>query len=96
MNFALAHVLGATLQTAMFNAPLVVIVGWGLKKQMVSNLSHTSSKTLGLIFTGSKFSDLRCRSFDSCYYCSRQLSTGQEIQLPGGCTLRLGVSYHSW
>lgn len=37
MNFALAHVLGATLQTAMFNAPLVVIVAWGLKKDMVND-----------------------------------------------------------
>ena len=37
MNFALAHVLGATLQTAMFNAPLVVIVAWGLKKEMVND-----------------------------------------------------------
>ena len=36
MNFALAHVLGATIQTALFNAPLVVIVGWGLHKHMVS------------------------------------------------------------
>lgn len=34
MNFALAHVLGATLQTALFNGPLVVIVGWGLHKPM--------------------------------------------------------------
>jgi Ca2+:H+ antiporter len=34
MNFALSHVLGATLQTALFNAPLVVIVGWGLDKAM--------------------------------------------------------------
>ncbi|EPE02336.1 ca2+ h+ antiporter [Ophiostoma piceae UAMH 11346] len=34
MNFALAHVLGATLQTAMFNGPLVVIVGWGLHRPM--------------------------------------------------------------
>ena len=37
MNFALAHVLGATLQTAMFNAPLVVIVSWGLNKHMVND-----------------------------------------------------------
>ncbi|KAF7560774.1 hypothetical protein G7046_g3372 [Stylonectria norvegica] len=37
MNFALAHVLGATLQTALFNAPLVVIVGWGLGKGMDLN-----------------------------------------------------------
>lgn len=34
MNFALAHVLGATLQTAMFNGPLAVIVGWGLHRPM--------------------------------------------------------------
>lgn len=35
MNFALAHVLGATIQTALFNSSLVVIVGWGLHKEMV-------------------------------------------------------------
>ena len=34
MNFALSHVLGATLQTALFNGPLIVIVGWGLDKKM--------------------------------------------------------------
>lgn len=34
MNMALSHVLGATLQTALFNAPLTVIVGWGLGKGM--------------------------------------------------------------
>ena len=37
MNFALAHVLGATLQTALLNAPLVVVVGWGLQKDMSLN-----------------------------------------------------------
>ncbi|TVY42541.1 Vacuolar cation/proton exchanger [Lachnellula occidentalis] len=37
MNFALSHVLGATIQTALFNAPLVVIVGWGLGKNMDLN-----------------------------------------------------------
>jgi Ca2+:H+ antiporter len=34
MNFALSHVLGATLQTALFNGPLVVLVGWGIGKPM--------------------------------------------------------------
>ncbi|KAH9987950.1 hypothetical protein F4779DRAFT_611198 [Xylariaceae sp. FL0662B] len=29
INFALSHCIGATIQTAMLNAPLVVIVGWG-------------------------------------------------------------------
>lgn len=37
MNFALSHVLGATLQTALFNAPLVVLVGWGLGRPMGLN-----------------------------------------------------------
>lgn len=37
MNMALSHVLGATIQTALFNAPLVVIVGWGLGKDMDLN-----------------------------------------------------------
>ncbi|KAH6704004.1 Ca2+/H+ antiporter [Leptodontidium sp. MPI-SDFR-AT-0119] len=37
MNFALSHVLGATIQTALFNAPLVIIVSWGLGKQMDLN-----------------------------------------------------------
>ena len=37
MNFALSHVLGATLQTALFNGPLTIIVGWGLGKEMDLN-----------------------------------------------------------
>lgn len=34
MNFALSHVLGATIQTTLFNGPLVVIIGWGLNRSM--------------------------------------------------------------
>ncbi|OAA69042.1 Ca2+/H+ antiporter [Cordyceps fumosorosea ARSEF 2679] len=34
MNFALSHVLGSTLQTALFTAPLTVVVGWALQKPM--------------------------------------------------------------
>ena len=37
MNFALAHCMGATIQTALFNSSLVVIVGWGLNKAMDLN-----------------------------------------------------------
>lgn len=37
MNFALSHVLGATIQTALFNAPLTIIVSWGLRKPMDLN-----------------------------------------------------------
>lgn len=37
MNFALAHVLGATIQTALFNSSLIVIIGWGISKGMDLN-----------------------------------------------------------
>jgi len=37
INFALYHCLGPSIQTALFNGPLVVIVGWGLGKPMDLN-----------------------------------------------------------
>ncbi|QIX01240.1 hypothetical protein AMS68_006757 [Peltaster fructicola] len=37
MNFALAHVLGASIQTALLNTPLVVLVAWGLGKPLSLN-----------------------------------------------------------
>lgn len=37
INFALFHCLGPSIQTALLNAPLAVIVGWGLDKQMSLN-----------------------------------------------------------
>ncbi|KAF2752103.1 hypothetical protein M011DRAFT_463580 [Sporormia fimetaria CBS 119925] len=37
MNFALFHCIGPSIQTALFNAPLVVIVGWILGKDMDLN-----------------------------------------------------------
>ncbi|PBP26289.1 hypothetical protein BUE80_DR002633 [Diplocarpon rosae] len=37
VNFALYHCLGPSIQTALFNAPLVVIVGWILGKPMDLN-----------------------------------------------------------
>ncbi|KAL8971455.1 MAG: hypothetical protein Q9183_001045 [Haloplaca sp. 2 TL-2023] len=46
MNFALAHVLGATIQTALFNGPLVVIVGWGLGKAMDLNFEIFNAAVL--------------------------------------------------
>lgn len=38
MNFALSHVLGASIQTALFNTPLLIIVGWGIDVKMDLNL----------------------------------------------------------
>lgn len=40
MNFALSHVLGSTIQTALFVTPLVVFVGWGLKIPMDLNFTQ--------------------------------------------------------
>ncbi|KAL4889103.1 Sodium/calcium exchanger protein-domain-containing protein [Aspergillus ambiguus] len=37
INFALFHCLGPSIQTALLNAPLAVIVGWGLDKPMGLN-----------------------------------------------------------
>ena len=47
MNLALAHVLGATIQTSLFNAPLAVLVGWGLGLPM--NLSFSLFNIVVLI-----------------------------------------------
>lgn len=72
MNFALAHVLGATIQTALFNSSLVVIVGWGLGKAMVSEPPSTIVESL-LIFTEPGFRNLqRCTSHLG-YHCRRKL-----------------------
>lgn len=37
INFALFHCLGASIQTALLNGPLAVIVGWGIGKDMSLN-----------------------------------------------------------
>lgn len=37
INFALFHCLGPSIQTALLNAPLAVLVGWGLDKNMSLN-----------------------------------------------------------
>jgi Ca2+:H+ antiporter len=37
INFALFHCLAPSIQTALLNAPLTVIVGWGMGKDMGLN-----------------------------------------------------------
>ncbi|KAH6878502.1 Sodium/calcium exchanger protein-domain-containing protein [Alternaria rosae] len=37
INFALFHCIGPSIQTALFNAPLVVLVGWAMGKDMDLN-----------------------------------------------------------
>lgn len=61
MNFALAHVLGATTLTALFNAPLVVIVGWGMDKGMDLNFETFNIVVLilAIIVVGNFLKDQR-------------------------------------
>ncbi|KAH9883158.1 hypothetical protein J1614_000014 [Plenodomus biglobosus] len=59
MNMALAHVLGASIQTAMFNAPLVVLVGWGIGVHMDYNFAmfEAVALVLAVIAVGSFLRD---------------------------------------
>ncbi|KAK5129685.1 hypothetical protein LTR08_002977 [Meristemomyces frigidus] len=59
MNFALSHVLGASIQTALFNTPLVVIVGWGLHYNMSLNFELFDAVVLilAIIVVGSFLRD---------------------------------------
>lgn len=59
MNFALSHVLGASIQTALLNTPLVVIVGWGLGVDMSLNfeLLYSVVIILAIIVVGNFLRD---------------------------------------
>lgn len=46
MNFALAHVLGSSIQTALLNTPLIVIIGWGINVPMDLNFEIFDSVVL--------------------------------------------------
>jgi Ca2+:H+ antiporter len=37
MNYALAQVLGSSIQTALLNTPVIILVGWALGKDMSLN-----------------------------------------------------------
>jgi Ca2+:H+ antiporter len=59
MNLALAHVLGATIQTSLLNAPLVVLVGWGLSLPMTLSFSlfNTVVLILAILVVGNFLRD---------------------------------------
>ncbi|KAL5115187.1 hypothetical protein ACEQ8H_006941 [Pleosporales sp. CAS-2024a] len=46
INMALAHVMGASIQTALLNAPLTVLVGWGIGVDMSYAFSVFDSAAL--------------------------------------------------
>ncbi|KAF2733001.1 vacuolar calcium ion transporter /H(+) exchanger [Polyplosphaeria fusca] len=59
MNFALAHVLGASIQTALLNTPLVIIVGWciGVPMDMQFQLFDAVALILAILVVGSFLRD---------------------------------------
>ncbi|KAL6717042.1 hypothetical protein ACLMJK_004956 [Lecanora helva] len=69
MNFALAHILGATTQTAMFNSSLVVIVGWGMGKGMDLNFEvfNIVVLILAIIVIGNFLRDQRSNYLEGAF-----------------------------
>jgi len=59
INFALSHCIGATIQTAMLNAPLVVIVAWGrgLPLDLSFEIFEISILILAIITVGNYLRD---------------------------------------
>ncbi|KAE9983429.1 hypothetical protein Vi05172_g80 [Venturia inaequalis] len=62
MNFALFHCLGPSIQTALFNAPLVVLLGWALGKPMDLNFEIFMATLLliSIIVVGNFLRDGEC------------------------------------
>lgn len=73
MNFALAHCMGATIQTALFNSSLVVIVGWGLHKSMDLNFEIFNIVVLimAIIVVGNFLRDQVSYRSPASSFCSR-------------------------
>jgi Ca2+:H+ antiporter len=61
MTAALFHVLGATIHTAMFNTPLVVLIGWAIHRplDLEFKLFNMVSLILAILVVGSFTKDLR-------------------------------------
>jgi Ca2+:H+ antiporter len=61
MNLALAHVLGSSIQTALLNTPLVVMVGWGIHVGMDLNFEifHAVVLILAILVVGNFLRDAK-------------------------------------
>lgn len=59
MNLTLAHILGSSIQTALLNTPLVVIVGWGKGVSMDLNFEIFDAVVLilGVLVVGNFLRD---------------------------------------
>jgi Ca2+:H+ antiporter len=68
MNLALAHVLGASIQTALFNTPLVILVGWGIgvHMDMQFEIFDAVSLVLAILVVGSFLRDKKSNYLEGC------------------------------
>lgn len=68
MNLALAHVLGASIQTALLNTPLVVLVGWGINEAMDLKFEvfDSVSLILAILVVGSFLRDKKSNYLEGC------------------------------
>jgi len=59
INMALAHIMGASIQTALLNAPLVVLVGWGIGVDMdyAFSIFDSAALILAVLVVGSFLRD---------------------------------------
>jgi len=59
MNYALAQVLGSSIQTALLNTPVIILVGWALGKEMSLNFEvfDAAMLILAVIVVGSFLKD---------------------------------------
>ncbi|RAL59680.1 hypothetical protein DID88_000313 [Monilinia fructigena] len=73
MNLALSHVLGATIQTALFNAPLVVIIGWIVDIPMDLKLRPLQYRYFNSVYIGGRklFERLQVQLFGRRSLCTR-------------------------
>jgi len=99
VNFALYHCLGPSIQTALFNAPLVVIVGWGLGKNMDLNFEifMVALLVLSILVVGNFLRDRKSNYLEgalcvlvyviiavSTWYYPNPHDGGTNLQVPGG------------
>ncbi|KAI0453629.1 Ca2+ transporter [Xylaria acuta] len=66
INFALSHCIGSTIQTAMLNAPLVVIIAWGrnLPLDLSFEIFEISILILAIITVGNYLRDQKSDYFE--------------------------------
>jgi Ca2+:H+ antiporter len=71
LNMALAHVLGATIQTSLFNGPLVVLVGWATSKAMDLNfdLFNVIVLILAILVVGNFLRDQKSNYLEGLLCC---------------------------